>query len=98
MPFNEIPRIFRGMCVLPVNEGTLILPPTALDKMPYGGVIRSFLGLAAVRYATPAGTFAVFLHDLSADDIARLLTSQRYQAEAQLGTGYATSGRCRGQP
>lgn len=98
MPGGETPTIAPGMRVLRVDEGTLILPPTALDKLPHGGVVRSFLGLAALRYATPAGTFAVFLHDLNADDIARLLSSQRRQAEAQLGKNYTRRGHWEEKP
>ena len=47
------------------------------------------MGIAALRFSTPAGTVAVFLHDLGSADIAVILEAQRNEAEAQLGEGYA---------
>ena len=72
-----------------VAEGTLVLPPVALLDLPSGGVIGNFMGVAALRFPTPAGSVAVFLHDLNGSDVARILQPQRRQAEAQLGEDYA---------
>lgn len=71
-----------------LDEGILVLPPVILRDLPPDGVIGSFMGIAALRFTTPAGSIAVFLHDLRDDDIAEILASQRRQAEAQLGAGY----------
>ena len=71
-----------------LDEGVLVLPPVSLREMPPGGSVGSFMGVAAMKFSTPMGTVAVFLHDLGADDVAAILTAQRRQAEAQLGAGY----------
>ncbi len=83
---------------VPLPEGTLVLPPVALADLPPGGVIGSFLGIAALRFSTPVGTVAVFLHDLTDNDIARVLDAQRREAEAQLGAGYARGAFWWGRP
>lgn len=74
--------------LLPLDEGTLVLPPVTLLELPPEAVIGFFLGVVALRFTAPAGTIAVFLHDLRNDDIAEILASQRRQAEAQLGADY----------
>ena len=66
-----------------------MLPPVALRDLPPDAVIGSFMGVAALRFATPVGLVAVFLHDLGAGDIASIFAAQRREAEAQLGEGYA---------
>lgn len=71
-----------------LGEGTLVLPPVTLQDLPPGGMVGSFMGIAALRFTAAAGTIAVFLHDLGADDIARILDAQRREAEAQLGQHY----------
>jgi len=63
-----------------VDEGILVLPPASLRDLPPDGVIGSFMGIAALRFTTPAGLVAMFLHDPPA---------QRRQAELQLGADYA---------
>lgn len=72
-----------------LDEGILALPPVGLRDLPPDGVIGSFMGVAALRFATPVGLIAVFLHDLDAGDISSIFAAQRREAEAQLGDGYA---------
>ena len=72
-----------------LEEGTLVLPPVTLQDLPPGGVISRFMGIAALRFTTPVGPVAVFLHDLNNDDVAMIFSAQRREAEAQLGAGYA---------
>ena len=48
-----------------------------------------FKGVAALKFTTPVGLVAVFLHDLGCNDLTLVLEAQRRQAEAQLGSGYA---------
>lgn len=81
-PAEQSPRRVR------LDEGTLVLPPVSLRDLPPDGVIGSFMGIAALRFVTPAGPIAVFIHDLQDEDVAEILGSQRRQAEAQLGAGY----------
>lgn len=69
-------------------EGTLVLPPVTLHDLPPGGIVSHFMGVAALLFAVPAGTIAVFLHDLGSDDIDAILRAQRREAEAQLGANY----------
>ena len=70
-------------------EGILVLPPASLRELPPDGVIGSFMGIAALRFTTPAGLVAMFLHDLPDADIEAILEAQRRQAELQLGVDYA---------
>lgn len=72
-----------------LDEGVLVLPPVCLGDLPPDGVIGSFMGIVALRFSTPVGAVAVFLHDLAEADVALILKSQRREAEAQLGEGYA---------
>ena len=72
-----------------LDDGTLVLPPCTLPDLSPDGVIGSFMGIGALRFATPVGAVAVFLHDLREDDIALILKAQRREAEAQLGESYA---------
>ena len=72
-----------------LDEGTLVLPPVTLRELPPDGTVGTFMGLAALRFTTPAGLIAVFLHDLREDDMSQILAAQRREAEAQLGTGYS---------
>ena len=72
-----------------LEDGVLVLPPVSLQELPPGGSVGTFMGVAAMRFSTPVGTVAVFLHDLATDDVAAILAAQRRQAEAQLGAGYA---------
>ena len=72
-----------------LDEGVLVLPPIGLRDLPPDGVIGSFMGIAALRFSTPAGPVAVFLHDLGSADIAMIFEAQRNEAEAQLGNDYA---------
>ena len=65
-----------------------MLPPVTLRDLPPDGQIGKFMSTVALRFTTPAGLIAVFLHDLSNDDLAEVMASQRRQAEAQLGAGY----------
>ena len=69
-------------------EGTLVLLTVTLRDLPPGGVVGHFMGVAALRFSVPAGTIAVLLHDLGADDIDVILRAQRREAEAQLGANY----------
>jgi hypothetical protein len=84
----KIPTAAQSPRRVRLDDGTLVLPPVTLRDLPSDGVIGSFMGIAALRFATPAGAIAVFLHDLTDDDIADILAAQRRQAEAQLGAGY----------
>ena len=68
---------------------TAVLPPASLCDLPPDGVIGSFMGVAALRFTTPAGPVAMFLHDLPDADIEAILEAQRRQAELQLGADYA---------
>lgn len=72
-----------------LDDGVLVLPPVGLRDLPPNGVIGLFMGIAALRFSTPVGTVAVFLHDLGSADIAVIFEAQRNEAEAQLGDGYA---------
>jgi hypothetical protein len=72
-----------------VQDGVLVLPPVAIRDLPPSGSIGTFMGIAALRFETPVGSAAVFLHDLGAEDVLAILESQRREAEAQLGQGYA---------
>lgn len=85
--FGRVPRRVR------LAEGTLVLPPVRLVDLPPNGVIGSFMGVAALRFATPSGLVAVFQHDLHEEDLAAMLAVQRRQAQAQLGLDYAVSRR-----
>lgn len=79
----------RGPRRVKLHDGVLVLPPVALEDLPPDGVLGTFLGVAALRFVTPSGTIAVFLHDLTNEDVAAILEAQRRQAELQLGEGYA---------
>jgi hypothetical protein len=72
-----------------LDDGVLVLPPVSMGDLPPDGVIGSFRGVAALRFVTAAGPIAVFLHDLNPDDLGMILETQRREAEAQLGNGYA---------
>lgn len=79
----QLPRRIR------VAEGTLVLPPATLRDLPPDGTVGTFMGVLALRHATPIGTVAMFLHDLPSDALGAILRAQRRQAEAQLGEGYS---------
>ena len=72
-----------------LDEGILVLPPFGLRDLPAGGVISLFLGIIPLRFETPEGLMAAFLHDHGDDDRAQIFAGQRRQAEAQLGEHYA---------
>ena len=93
---SQIPALSKGPSCLRLDAGLLVLPPITLRDLPNNGVIGHFMCVAALRFATPGGTVAVFLHDLADADLALILDAQRYEAKAQLGSNYANSGDCRG--
>jgi hypothetical protein len=72
-----------------VAGGMLVLPPVGLLDLPPDGAVGNFMGIAALRFDTPVGLVAVFLHDLGDGDVDRILDAQRSEAEAQLGVNYA---------
>lgn len=72
-----------------LDEGTLVLPPVGLNDLPLDATVGTFKGVLALRYMTPIGLVAVFLHDLERDDLDAVLRAQRRQAEVQIGEGYA---------
>ena len=86
---NRFPAAPQSPRRVRVDDGVLVLPPVAINNLPPGGSIGTFMGIAALRFATPSGVVAVFLHDLGKDDIATILAAQRREAEAQLAAGYA---------
>lgn len=71
------------------DEGELLLPPITMSDIPSGCNIGYFMSLAALRFTTPAGIIAVFLHDLDQNELSLILKEQRREAEAQLGKNYA---------
>lgn len=86
---RRLSSAFRGPRRIRLDEGVLVLPPVSLRDLPPGGTVGLFKEVAALRFSTPAGVIAVFLHDLDNPDMAQILEAQRREAEAQLGERYA---------
>lgn len=71
-----------------LDQGTLVLKPARLADQSPSMSPGTFMGLFALRANTPVGPVAVFVHDLSVDDLRSILAWSRLQAEAQLGRNY----------
>lgn len=74
---------------LRLDNEILVLPPVTLRDLPPDGVLGFFMGVLSLRFQTPAGSMAIFVHDLTDSDRTLIFEGQRRQAEVQLGAGYA---------